>query len=75
MYFTGQPEPTVDWYNGTHLLNRVIGVPTGRHVVVNRLEIPQVTRDAYNTTLQCLATNTKMIAPTERMVLVDMLCK
>ena len=47
----------------------------GRHVIVNRLEIPHLTRDAYNSTLRCQASNTKLAPPVERIVRLDMLCK
>lgn len=47
----------------------------GRHVIVNRLEIPNLSREAYNTTLRCQASNTKLAPPVERVVRLDMLCK
>lgn len=47
----------------------------GRHVIVNRLEVPHVTRDAYNSSLKCQASNTKMVPAVERTVRLDMLCK
>lgn len=47
----------------------------GRHVIVNRLEIPHLTRDAYNSTFRCQASNTKLAPPVERSVRLDMLCK
>lgn len=47
----------------------------GKHVVVNRLEIPHLTRDAYNSTLRCQASNTKLAPPVERIVRLDMLRK
>lgn len=46
-----------------------------KHVVVNRLEIPHLTRDAYNSTLRCQASNTKLAPPVERTVRLDMLRK
>lgn len=47
----------------------------GRHVIVNRLEVPQVHRDAFNTTFKCQAANTKLVPPAERTVRLDMLRK
>lgn len=47
----------------------------GRHVIVNRLEVQHVTRDAFNTTYKCQASNTKLVPPAERTVRLDMLCK
>lgn len=69
----GRPEPSVAWYNGTQLVQTAGGVPMGRHVIVNRLEVPQVHRDAFNTTFRCQAANTKLVPPAERTVRLDML--
>lgn len=72
---SGRPEPTVTWFNGTDQLQTAGGIAMGRHVIVNRLEVPQIGRDAYNSTFRCQATNTKMVPAVERAVLLDMLCK
>lgn len=71
----GRPEPTVTWFNGTEPIQTNGGVAMGRHVIVNRLEIPHLTREAYNSTLRCQASNTKLAPPVERTVRLDMLCK
>lgn len=63
------------WYNGSQLVKTAGGVPMGRHVIVNRLEVPQVHRDAFNTTFKCQAANTKLVPPAERTVRLDMLRK
>lgn len=72
---TGRPEPTVSWFNGSEPIQTTGGITMGRHVVVNRLEIPHLTRDAYNSTLRCQASNTKLAPPVERIVRLDMLRK
>lgn len=74
-FFAGRPEPTVTWFNGTEPIQTNGGVAMGRHVIVNRLEIPHLTREAYNSTLRCQASNTKLAPPVERTVRLDMLCK
>lgn len=71
----GKPGPNVTWFNGTEPIQTAGGVAMGRHVIVNRLEIPHLTRDAYNSTLRCQASNTKLAPPVERIVRLDMLCK
>lgn len=71
----GRPEPTVTWFNGTEPIQTAGGVIMQKHVVVNRLEIPHLTRDAYNSTLRCQASNTKLAPPVERTVRLDMLRK
>lgn len=73
--FAGRPEPTVTWFNGSESIHTAGGVAMGRHVIVNRLEIPNLTRDAYNSTLRCQAMNTKLAPPVERVVKLDMLRK
>lgn len=73
--FAGQPEPTVQWFNGSEPLHTTGSLTMVRHVVVNRLEISHLTREAYNSTLRCQASNTKLAPPVERIVRLDMLCK
>jgi len=70
-----RPEPSVFWFNGTDSLQSNSGLQTGRHVVVNRLQLWNLTRDAYNSTFRCQATNTKLVPAIERAVRLDMLLK
>lgn len=74
-YISGRPEPSVTWFNGSQPVQTTGGIPMGRHVIVNRLEVQHVTRDAFNTTYKCQASNTKLVPPAERTVRLDMLCK
>ncbi|XP_017848372.1 uncharacterized protein LOC108603787 [Drosophila busckii] len=71
----GRPEPTVTWLNGTRILEAGSGVSMGRHVTVNRLEVPQITRAALNNTYRCQASNTKLVAPVERSIRIEMLLR
>ncbi|KAM8705272.1 hypothetical protein ACLKA7_009694 [Drosophila subpalustris] len=71
----GRPEPTVTWLNGSRILEAGSGVSMGRHVTVNRLEVPQITRAALNNTYRCQASNTKLVAPVERSIRIEMLLK
>lgn len=75
LFIAGRPEPTVMWFNGSEPLQTAGGIIMQKHVVVNRLEIPHLTRDAYNSTLRCQASNTKLAPPVERTVRLDMLRK
>lgn len=61
--------------NGTQLLESGHGVSMGRHVTVNRLEVPNITRTTLNNTYRCQASNTKLVPPVERSIRIDMLCK
>ncbi|KAH8276880.1 hypothetical protein KR026_002075 [Drosophila bipectinata] len=71
----GRPEPTVTWLNGTRTLEAGSGVSMGRHVTVNRLEVAQISRNALNNTYRCQASNTKLVAPVERSIRIEMLLK
>ncbi|XP_073816419.1 LOW QUALITY PROTEIN: sidestep III [Musca autumnalis] len=71
----GRPEPIVTWMNGTQQLESGNGVSMGRHVTVNRLEVPHITRSALNNTYRCQASNTKLVPPVERSIRIDMLLK
>ncbi|CAD6994652.1 unnamed protein product [Ceratitis capitata] len=44
--YLGRPEPVVTWINGTRQLESGNGVSMGRHVTVNRLEVPNISRSA-----------------------------
>ncbi|XP_047511176.1 hemicentin-2-like [Pieris napi] len=68
----GRPEPVVTWLvNGKPDL-KYIGVKTDTHVIVNRLEAQQLTRDSLNTTYKCRATNTHLVPPQEKSVRLEM---
>ncbi|XP_036213247.2 uncharacterized protein side-III isoform X2 [Bactrocera oleae] len=69
----GRPEPVVNWINGTRLLESGNGVSMGRHVTVNRLEVPNISRSALNNTYRCQASNTKLVPPVERSIRIEML--
>lgn len=44
---------------------------TGRNIVVSKLRIPQLRREHRNTTYKCRASNTNLIPPLEKTVLLD----
>ncbi|XP_067623332.1 uncharacterized protein side-III [Eurosta solidaginis] len=71
----GRPEPVVTWLNGTRQLESGNGVSMGRHVTVNRLEVPHISRSTLNNTYRCQASNTKLVPPVERSIRIEMLLK
>lgn len=75
MFFVlGRPPPTLSWFVNERMVEGNIGV-IGNHVMVNRLEINDVTRDQLNSTFKCQASNTKLMMPSEKTVRLEMLCK
>lgn len=73
-YFShaGRPAPTVMWLIDDVPAPQYIGEKTDTHVVVNRLEVPEVKRKHLNTTYKCRATNTNLVSPQEKTVRLEM---
>jgi hypothetical protein len=72
--FPGKPTPTVSWFVNDRLVDGLLET-TSYHpvvVVVNRLEVPRVTRERLNTTYKCQASNTKLMLPVEKTVRLEL---
>ncbi|XP_008211195.1 hemicentin-2 isoform X1 [Nasonia vitripennis] len=66
----GEPSPSVSWYaNGEELSGAVDR--SEPFVVNNKLSVARLSREHHNTTYKCGASNTNLIAPLERSVLLD----
>lgn len=50
-------------------------IEKARHVIVNRLEVPRLTRHDHNTTFRCEASNTNLVSVVEMSTRVEMLRK
>ncbi|XP_077301047.1 B-cell receptor CD22-like [Arctopsyche grandis] len=61
----GRPEPKLTWFINDKASDNQ-GTRTENHVVVNRLEVPNLTREHLNSTYKCQASNTKLINPQEK---------
>lgn len=48
-------------------------IEKARHVIVNRLEIPELSRNDHNTTFRCEASNTNLVPSVEMSTTVEML--
>ncbi|ENN77488.1 hypothetical protein YQE_06015, partial [Dendroctonus ponderosae] len=70
---TGNPPPTVSWFVNGRLVAGQREVLTKPKVVVNRLDIKEVTRDKLNSTFKCQASNTNLITPIENGVQLELL--
>lgn len=72
--YAGKPTPVVTWFvNGKEVAGQL--EETGRTIVVNKLTVPQLRREHLNTTYKCRASNTNLMAPLEKTILLDVHCK
>ncbi|KAL1501112.1 hypothetical protein ABEB36_006499 [Hypothenemus hampei] len=71
----GSPTPTVSWFINDRLEGGHLEVTTTNNVIVNRLEVKGLTRDRWNSTFKCQASNTKLVMPVEQTVRLDMLMR
>ncbi|KAL1114897.1 hypothetical protein AAG570_007721, partial [Ranatra chinensis] len=67
----GEPPPNVTWFVNDEPFNGQIDRP-GPKVIVNKLSMTRIKRDRLNSTFKCLATNTKLMQPTERSLRLEM---
>ena len=70
----GSPAPKVVWKEGHSLLDDVIE-RARLQTVANTLMIERVTRKDLNRVISCVAKNTRLMAPLQQTVTVDMICK
>ncbi|KAK6621427.1 hypothetical protein RUM44_001234 [Polyplax serrata] len=61
----GKPPPTVSWLVNDKLVTGFIET-NADDVIVNRLEVPRVTREMVNATFKCQASNSKLTLPLEK---------
>ena len=72
--FLGKPTPVVTWLvNGKETAGRL--EETGLTIVVNKLTVPQLKREHLNTTYKCRASNTNLMPPLEKSVLLNVYCE
>ncbi|XP_050293080.1 hemicentin-1 isoform X2 [Anthonomus grandis grandis] len=71
----GSPSPTVSWFVNDRLTEGHVEVISKNNVIVNRLEIRQLTRDKLNSTFKCQASNTKLMMPSQKTVRLELLLK
>ncbi|KAJ8674361.1 hypothetical protein QAD02_005623 [Eretmocerus hayati] len=71
----GKPRPTLSWLaNGEEVLGRIEQEP-GNSIVTNKLSVSQLKREHLNTTYTCRASNTRLVGPLEKSVLLDVYLK
>lgn len=72
--FLGQPRPNVTWY----LDNNVIDDSFEKRpddTTVNHLNYPNIGRQHLNARLVCVASNTNLTPPNNKVVILDINCK
>lgn len=75
LYFvSGKPPPTVSWLVNDKLVTGFIET-NADDVIVNRLEVPRVTREMVNATFKCQASNSKLTLPLEKSTRLELHCK
>ncbi|XP_012276028.1 hemicentin-2 [Orussus abietinus] len=65
----GKPTPVVTWFVNGKETDGISKIE--QNIVVNKLTVPQLRREHLNTTYKCRATNTNLIAPLEKTVILD----
>ncbi|CAL4125964.1 unnamed protein product [Meganyctiphanes norvegica] len=71
----GSPLPNVTWWRGDMLLPSEWVIKDGEMVVRNNLDIKRLTREWHNQTLTCAASNTDLVPPITKSVIVTMSLK
>ncbi|KAL0270121.1 UNVERIFIED_CONTAM: hypothetical protein PYX00_007628 [Menopon gallinae] len=70
----GKPPPTVSWLVNDKLALGVVEVSKG-DVILNRLEVPRVTREMFNSSFKCQASNSKLTLPLEKTARLELYLK
>ncbi|XP_011303548.1 nephrin-like [Fopius arisanus] len=70
----GKPPPLITWFvNGKQVEGRV--EKNEQFNIVSKYKVQQLRREHLNTTYKCLATNTKLVEPLEKTVLLNVYLK
>ena len=71
---SGYPKPRVTWWHELFLLDDISEV-TDDDATVNKIILPDLTRQHLNRKLTCQATNNNITKAIETSVILDMSCK
>ena len=71
---TGKPPPTVSWLANDKLTPGFIE-RNADGIIINRLEVSRVTREMFNATFKCQASNSKLTLPLEKTTRLELNCK
>ena len=67
--------PRIDWYLEEKLLYGETEYRSSSKVTIKRLTIPSLNRDYQNKKLSCHASNTNLVSPATRNIILNMNCK
>lgn len=71
---TGRPRPNVTWYLDNSVIDESFeNRPDG--ITVNYLKFPNVGKQHLNARLVCMASNTNLASPNNKLVILDVNCK
>jgi hypothetical protein len=74
VFFTGRPRPNVTWYLDNVVIDESFNVrPDG--VIENHLSYPSIGRQHLNARLICVASNTNLTPPNNKVVVLDVNCE
>ncbi|XP_029173199.1 nephrin-like isoform X1 [Nylanderia fulva] len=71
----GKPTPVVSWLVDGKEVNGRLEEFENQNIVVSKLTVPQLRREHRNTTYKCRASNTHLIPPLEKTVILDVYLK
>lgn len=69
----GKPPPKVSWLINDKLVTGSVDAKDG--VIINRLQVPRVTREMFNSTFKCQASNSKKTRPLEKGIRLELYLK
>lgn len=72
--FSGRPRPNVTWYLDNTVIDESFeNRPDG--ITVNHLSYPNIGRQHVNARFVCMASNTNLMPPNNKVVILDVNCK
>lgn len=73
--FTGSPRPNVTWYLDNTVIDESFEHRPDGKTTVNHLSYPNIGRQHVNARFVCMASNTNLTPPNNKVVILDVNCK
>lgn len=71
----GKPTPRLIWLANDKEIAATVSEEAANNIVVSKILVHQLRRDHLNTTYKCRASNTNLVSPMEKSVLLDIYCE